>query len=255
MKYAMITGASSGIGREFARQLARKGYSLILVARRGKRLEKLAQELVKYGCQTEIIAADLSQPKECVRVMKETKEFPIKIFINNAGFGACGDFTDTDAATELQMIDVNVKAMHLLMKLMLKKMEKQENQGYILNVASSAGLLPAGPFMATYYATKAYMVSLTRAVAAEQRSKRSRIYVGALCPGPVDTEFNDVAKVKFALPGTTPQYCASYALEQMRKRKTIIVPKFTIRAATTMARFVPQKMLIPVIGQLQKKKF
>lgn len=98
-------------------QLARKGYSLILVARRGKRLEKLAQELVKYGCQTEIIAADLSQPKECVRVMKETKEFPIKIFINNAGFGACGDFTDTDAATELQMIDVNVKAMHLLMKI------------------------------------------------------------------------------------------------------------------------------------------
>ena len=153
------------------------------------------------------------------------------------------------------MIDVNVKAMHLLMKLMLKKMEKQENQGYILNVASSAGLLPAGPFMATYYATKAYMVSLTRAVAAEQRSKRSRIYVGAVCPGPVDTEFNDVAKVKFALPGITPQYCASYALEQMRKRKTIIVPKFTIRAATTMARFVPQKMLIPVIGQLQKKKF
>ena len=144
--------------------------------------------------------------------MKETKEFPIKIFINNAGFGACGDFTDTDAATELQMIDVNVKAMHLLMKLMLKKMEKRENQGYILNVASSAGLLPAGPFMATYYATK-------------------------------------------ALPGITPQYCASYALEQMRKRKTIIVPKFTIRAATTMARFVPQKMLIPVIGQLQKKKF
>ena len=193
--------------------------------------------------------------KRMKKVMKETKEFPIKIFINNAGFGACGDFTDTDAATELQMIDVNVKAMHLLMKLMLKKMEKQENQGYILNVASSAGLLPAGPFMATYYATKAYMVSLTRAVAAEQRSKRSRIYVGALCPGPVDTEFNDVAKVKFALPGITPQYCASYALEQMRKRKTIIVPKFTIRAATTMARFVPQKMLIPVIGQLQKKKF
>ena len=138
MKYAMITGASSGIGREFARQLVRKGYSLILVARRRKRLEKLAQELVKYGCQTEIITADLSRPEECVRVMKETKEFPIKIFINNAGFGACGDFTDTDAATELQMIDVNVKAMHLLMKLMLKKMEKQENHGYILNVASSA---------------------------------------------------------------------------------------------------------------------
>ena len=255
MKYAMITGASSGIGREFARQLARKGYSLILVARREIRLKKLAEELEKYGSNTKIIAADLSQPAECVRVIKETAELPIKIFINNAGFGACGNFTDTDAETELQMIDVNVKAMHLLMKLMLKKMERQGKSGYILNVASSAGLLPAGPFMATYYATKAYMVSLTRAVAAEQRSKRSHIYVGALCPGPVDTEFNDVAKVKFALPGISPQYCTSYALEQMRKRKTVIVPKFTICAATTMARFVPHKMLIPMIGQLQKKKF
>ena len=241
MKYAMITGASSGIGREFARQLAKKGYSLILVARRESRLKKLAQELVKYGCQTEIITADLSQPEECVRVMKQTKEFPIKILINNAGFGACGNFTDTDAETELQMIDVNIKAMHLLMKLMLKKMEKQGKSGYILNVASSAGLLPAGPFMAAYYATKAYMVSLTRAVAAEQRSKRSHIYVGALCPGPVDTEFNDVAKVKFALPGITPQYCASYALEQMRKRKIVIDPKYTIRESTTVARNVPQK--------------
>ena len=255
MKYAMITGASSGIGREFARQLARKGYSLILVARREIRLKKLAEELEKYGSHTKIIAADLSQPAECVRVIKETADLPVKIFINNAGFGACGNFTDTDAETELQMIDVNVKAMHLLMKLMLKKMERQGKSGYILNVASSAGLLPAGPFMATYYATKAYMVSLTRAVAAEQRSKRSHIYVGALCPGPVDTEFNDVAKVKFALPGISPQYCASYALEQMRKRKTVIVPKFTIRAATTMARFVPHKMLIPMIAQLQKKKF
>lgn len=255
MKYAMITGASSGIGREFARQLARKGYSLILVARREIRLKKLAEELEKYGSHAKIIAADLSQPEECVRVIKETADLPIKIFINNAGFGACGNFTDTDAETELQMIDVNVKAMHLLMKLMLKKMEKQGKSGYILNVASSAGLLPAGPFMATYYATKAYMVSLARAVAVEQRSKRSHIYVGALCPGPVDTEFNDVAKVKFALPGITPQYCASYALEQMRKRKTVIVPKFTIRAAATMARFVPHKMLIPMIGQLQKKKF
>ena len=202
-------------------------------------------------------SVDVTDLEAMQSAVREAEELYGKtdLLINCAGLMLLGYPAEQDFDEWSRMIDVNVKAMHLLMKLMLKKMEKRENQGYILNVASSAGLLPAGPFMATYYATKAYMVSLTRAVAAEQRSKRSRIYVGALCPGPVDTEFNDVAKVKFALPGITPQYCASYALEQMRKRKTIIVPKFTIRAATTMARFVPQKMLIPVIGQLQKKKF
>ena len=201
--YAVITGASSGIGMAFARQLAAEGYRLVLVARRENRLQALAEELKKSGTESMVITADLSEKEACYRLMQQLEPVPVGILINNAGFGDCGSFLETDAEKEMQMIDVNVKAMHLLMKLMLRRMEKQEG-GYILNVASSAGLLPAGPYMATYYATKAYMASLTRAVALELKQRGSRVYVGALCPGPVNTEFNEVANVEFALAGITP---------------------------------------------------
>lgn len=251
--YAVITGASSGIGAEFARQLAKEGYRLVLVARRRERLEELAEELKKTGTESLIFPADLSKTEECYRLMKELEQIPVGIFINDAGFGDCGSFLETDEKKEMDMIDVNVKAMHLLMKLMLRRMEKQEG-GYILNVASSAGLLPAGPYMATYYATKSYMTSLTRAVALELKQQGSRVYVGALCPGPVDTEFNAVANVDFALPGITPQYCVSYALAQMKKKKVVIVPTMTLKAATTMGRFIPQKLLVSITAHQQKKK-
>ena len=160
--YAVITGASSGIGMAFARQLAAEGYRLVLVARREDRLQELAQELQKKGTESIVISADLSQKEACYHLMQQIEKLPVGILINDAGFGDCGSFLETDADKEMQMIDVNVKAMHLLMKLMLRRMEKQEG-GYILNVASSAGLLPAGPYMAAYYATKAYIASLTRA--------------------------------------------------------------------------------------------
>ncbi len=252
-KYALITGASSGIGMEFARQLADMGYNLILAARRKERLEKLASELKNKETDIMIITVDLSKTEECERLIKETEKIPVTIFINNAGFGACGRFMDSDVKRDLEMIDVNDKAMHFLMKLMLVKMEKQK-RGYILNVVSSAGLLPAGPYMATYYASKAYMASLTRAVAAELKQSGSRVYVGALCPGPVDTEFNKVANVEFALPGITTKYCVSYALRQMKRRRVVIVPKLALKAATTLGRFIPQKILIAVTGHQQKKK-
>ena len=209
--YAVITGASSGIGMAFARQLAAEGYRLVLVARREDRLQELAQELQKKGTESIVISADLSQKEACYHLMQQIEKLPVGILINDAGFGDCGSFLETDADKEMQMIDVNVKAMHLLMKLMLRRMEKQEG-GYILNVASSAGLLPAGPYMAAYYATKAYIASLTRAVALELKQRGSRVYVGALCPGPVNTEFNAVANVELALAGITPEYCVRYAL-------------------------------------------
>lgn len=189
--YAVITGASSGIGMAFARQLAAEGYRLVLVARREDRLQELAQELQKKGTESIVISADLSQKEACYHLMQQIEKLPVGILINDAGFGDCGSFLETDADKEMQMIDVNVKAMHLLMKLMLRRMEKQEG-GYILNVASSAGLLPAGPYMAAYYATKAYIASLTRAVALELKQRGSRVYVGALCPGPVNTEFKQL---------------------------------------------------------------
>lgn len=198
-KYAVITGASAGLGVEFAKKLSAKGYKLVLVARREERLQKLAKRL---RTESEVVAADLAKEEECYRVFEAVQGKEIAIFINNAGFGECGRFSETNLEKEMSMIQLNVKAVHLFTKLMLKKMQEQ-HFGYILNVASCAGLMPAGPYMATYYATKAYVTSLTRAIAEELRECGSPVYIGCLCPGPVDTEFNRVANVKFMMKGIT----------------------------------------------------
>lgn len=250
-RYAVITGASAGLGAEFARQLAGKGYPLILIARRRERMEKLAQEL-KTPC--EIIQADLSVEEECYRVFWQIEDKPVGIFINNAGFGICGEFTEISLQRELDLIDLNVRSMHLLAKLFLRKMLKNNN-GYLLNVASSAGLMPAGPYMAAYYASKAYVASLTRAIAEELREKGSRVYVGCLCPGPVDTEFNQVANVEFALKGISAKECVRYALRQMAGRKVVIVPSLTMQLAMTFGRFLPSSLYVRLAAHQQKKKF
>lgn len=249
-KYAVITGASSGIGVEFAKRLAKQGYTLVLVARRKDRLEKLSQQL-KTEC--EIISADLSNLQECSRVYDMISDKNVEVFINNAGFGDCSLFIEGDLNKEMQMLAVNIQAVHFFTKYMLKKMQKL-NYGYILNVSSSAGLLPAGPYMSVYYATKAYVTSLTRAVAAELKEKGSRVYVGCLCPGPVDTEFNRIANVKFALKGIPAGYCAGYALRQMKKRKTVIIPTFCIKSAVMLGRILPQNLYIWCVSHQQKKK-
>ena len=249
-KYAVITGASAGIGAEFARRLSAKGFPLVLVARRRDRLERLAKEL-KTDCV--VMEADLSREEECYRVMDQLRERKVGIFINNAGFGDCGRFVETDLAKEMDMVQLNVKALHILMKLMLRQMRKAGG-GYILNVASSAGLMPAGPYMATYYATKSYVASLTQAVAEELREEGSRVYVGCLCPGPVDTEFNSVANVEFALMGISAGYCAAYALEQMAKRQVVIIPTRLMQAAMLGGRFLPQSLYVKIAARQQKKK-
>ena len=248
--YAVITGASAGLGTEFAKQLADKGYKLILTARREDRLKNLAESL---PVECVIIPADLSRKEECLRFFDLIKEYKIDIFINNAGFGDCNSFLDSDLDMELDMVDVNVKAMHILFKKMLQKFQA-ENRGYILNVASSAGLLPAGPYMATYYATKAYVSSLTQAVAQELKEMDSRVYVGALCPGPVDTEFYDVANVEFTLKGISAQYCVEYAIKQMIKRQTVIVPTLFMKASTTAGRLAPRNLAIKITSGQQRKK-
>ena len=156
--YAVITGASSGIGAQFARRLARDGYDLILVARREDRLKQLEKKITaKYkNTKCVIFTADLLKIDECQRLSDYIEKMDVEVFINNAGFGDCGKFEDTDIAKELDMIDLNVRAMHFLTKKTLIQM-RHKDRGYILNVASSAGLIPAGPYMATYYATYAFV--------------------------------------------------------------------------------------------------
>ena len=248
--YAVITGASSGIGAEFAKRLAKEGYPLVLVARRVERLEELAKKL---GTECLIKSVDLSDMDACRQLMEELADLDLDIFINNAGFGYCGETINIKDEIELSMIDLNVKSLHLLTKIVLKQMVKN-NKGYILNVASSAGLLPAGAYMSAYYATKAYVTSFTRGVAEELRQMGSNVYVGCLCPGPVETEFNKVANVEFALKGITANYCANYAISQMFKRKITIVPSFKMKAAILLSKFAPVNLCIKIGAKQQKKK-
>lgn len=250
MKKALITGASSGIGREFAKVLSEKGYALILVARRRDKLEE-----TKALCQTpcELVEADLTVESDVYALYERYRgDKELSIVINNAGFGLFGKFSDTELSREMQMLDVNVHAVHILTKLFLADF-RAKNEGYILNVASSASFLP-GPLMSTYYATKAYVQRLSLAVAEELRRERSNVYIGAFCPGPVDTEFNDVADVRFALGGISSRFAAEYAVKKMFARKLLIVPAFTIKAGAFFTRFVPTKLLLRISYNIQHKK-
>ena len=253
-KTVWITGASSGIGREFARRYAKMGCRLILTARRADRLEALAEELRQaHGTVCRILTSDLAREEECTRLCNELEGETLDIFINNAGFGVCGSYLETDDAKEEEMVRVNVEAMARLFRFAVRKMQAAGG-GTILNVASSAGLLPGGPYMAGYYASKAYVASLTRGVAEELRQMHSPVYVCALCPGPVDTEFNDRAGVIFALKGITPEFCVDEALLGMMRHKTIIVPSAFMRLCTSAQKLVPTPLLMPIVARQQKKK-
>lgn len=255
-KWALVTGSSSGIGREIVRLLESYGYGSILVARRRSRLEDLAEDL-KY--KSYIIEADLSQPSTakdlCQKVdqLEEKEAIRIDLLVNNAGFGDLGFFGETDLDKELDMIHVNIESLHILMKHYLKRFV-DEDRGHILNVASSAGLMPAGPYMSTYYATKAYVTSLTSGVAKELKDRGSRVVVSALCPGPVDTEFNDVANCSFDIGSIGPGQCAREALENLFKGKTIIVPSTKMKLATKFSKILTRNRLIDICGRQQKKK-
>ena len=246
---ALITGASSGIGKDMALYLADLGYELILVGRDKKRLEEL-QNSLKVSSQ--IIIADLSSETKVKEIYVMTKNENIDILINNAGFGGFGKFYETDLNNEIEMINTNVVAVHLLTKLFLRDMQKR-NSGYILNVASSAAFGP-GPLMATYYATKAYVNNLTEAINEELRRENSNVFVCSLCPGPVDTNFNNVAGVHFSVKAMTSKEVAHYAIDQMFKKKTVIIPGFKMKLALFGRRFVSRKMLRKITYNIQKSK-
>ena len=197
---ALITGASSGIGKDMAYYLHSLGHELILVANDKEKLENVKKDI---GGSVKIISMDLSIPENCFKLYNLTKRDNIDILINNAGFGAFGEFISTDMDKELNMINVNITAVHILTKLFLKDFVKRDS-GYILNVSSSAAF-QAGPLMATYYGTKAYVLRLTTAIYEELRKLKSNVHVSVLCPGPVKTNFNNVANVKFEIKSTTSE--------------------------------------------------
>jgi short-subunit dehydrogenase len=246
---ALITGASSGIGLDMAKYLATMKCELILVARDKEKLEKIQESL---PTKVTIIVADLSNEQKVKELYVLTKNEKIDILINNAGFGVFGNFTETDINKELEMIDTNIKAVHLLTKFFVKDMEKN-NFGYILNVASSAAFQP-GPLMATYYATKSYVYQLSTALYYEQKKKKTNVHVSVLCPGPVDTNFNNVAGVKFGVNPLKSTYVAKYAIDKMFKHKMLIVPGITMKLAKFFGRFIPTKIMLSMTYRIQKKK-
>ena len=150
------------------------------------------------------------------------------------------------------MIDTNIKAVHVVTKLFLKDME-QRNSGYILNVASSAAFQP-GPLMSTYYATKSYVYQLTEALYYEEKKKKSNVHLSVLCPGPVKTNFNNVAGVKFGVKPLSSTYVAKYAIDKLLDKKMLIIPGFKMKCAKFLGRFVSDKFLLRMTYRIQKKK-
>lgn len=248
---ALITGASSGIGLDIAKYLASKKYELILVARSKEKLEEVQQTL---PTKSTIIVMDLSSEQKVKELCVLMKNERIDMLINNAGFGDFGEFTQTELSRDIEMIHTNIKAVHILTKFALKNMMKH-NSGYILNVASAAGFMKGGPLFSTYYATKSYVLSLTQAIHYELKKKKSKVVVSALCPGPVDTNFNQVAKVEFSSKSLSSKFVAKYAIDQMiEKEKMIIIPGLKMKLAKFFSRFVSDKFILRMTYRFQKKK-
>lgn len=248
---SLITGASSGIGRDMARELSRKGYDLVLVARDEKKLNELSIELKqKYKINIQVISMDLSIEENCKELHKKVSD--IDILINNAGFGDCGNFTKTDLNKELKMIKTNITAYHILTKLYLIDM-KAKNKGNILNVASIAGFMP-GPLMATYYSTKAYIVRLSEAIREELKKEKSNVHISILCPGPVKTNFNNVANVRFHMREAESPVVARYAIKKLLKNKFYIIPGIDVKTGIFFSHFVPSSLIAKITYMVQKKK-
>lgn len=247
--FALITGASSGIGREIARLLAQKGFNLILAARREHRLMDLQEELTsKYHHVVCIEPMDLSIESNCFLLFHKYKAYPITVVINNAGFGKVGRFLEVPLERELSMIKTNITAVHILTKLFARHMD----HGSILNVASMAGFQP-GPIFSAYSATKAYLINLSLAVNYELKHEKD-VHIATLCPGPVRTEFNKTAGSHMALKSISAKTCARIALNGLFNNKDLIIPGFSMKFLYLGSKLSPYCFLLFLEHWIQTKK-
>ena len=245
---ALVTGASSGMGKDMAKYLASLGYDLFVVSRDKEKLESIYKdEKVKVI----IIDMDLTNTDNCIKLHEMLKKENIDILINNAGFGDAGKFTKTNLDKELEMIDLNVKSYHILTKLFLKDFVKRD-YGRILNVASIAGFM-YGPYMSTYYATKNYVVSLTLGIIRELKKDKSKVKVSLFCPGPVKTNFNKVANVKFNIGSISSEYASIYAIDNMFKNKEVIVPP-NMKLNKLLVKIAPYNIVTLINSYVQERK-
>ena len=252
---ALVTGASSGIGRELSRVLAREGHDLVLVARRRPELQELADELTShYGTTSTVVTADLATPEGPRQVFDAVTAagMDIDVLVNNAGFGGSGRFTETDAGHEQRMVAVNVVALTDLTKLFLPPMT-QRRRGRVLNVASTAAFQP-GPFMAIYYATKAYVLSFTEAIAEELVG--TGVTATALCPGVVPSGFQDTAGISDSAPllhspgVKSAQFVAEAGYDGMIHGRRVVVPGTLNKIGVQSLRIAPRRAVVTVIRRL-----
>jgi len=243
---ALVTGASAGIGKEFAELLAAEGYDLILVSRRQAVLDEVKKILeAKYNNKIIAQAYDLTDPQAPRRLFDDIQRqgLTVDVLINNAGFGLHGPFYETDCATEKNMIQLNIIALSLLCKLFLQSMRKR-NKGAIINVASTAAFAP-GPFMSVYYATKAYVLSFSEALYEEL--KGSGIKIIALCPGPTETNFSTIARLNNArvfksglIKIQNPVQVARLGMKALKTGKPVAVSGFMNKLTPFALRFTPR---------------
>ena len=246
---AVITGATSGIGRAMAILLSKNGWDLILTGRNEKELAFLK---AKLPAKVETIALDLTEEKAPYQLYEFCQGKQVDLFVNNAGFGAYGTFSDGNLKKELDMISVNIRAVHILTKLFLHDFRRR-NHGRILNVASIAGLM-TGPLMSTYYATKNYVVRLSLAIAEELRREGSNVTISVLCPGPVATRFNERAGANFGVSHVKSSDVARYALEQTLEGKKLIIPGVMMKLSAAVTHHIPHTVLPAILYEIQSRR-
>ncbi len=246
MKKALITGASSGIGREFARELASKGYETILVARRYERLKDISEELTaQFNSPSTPVQADLSQRDDLERVSGYL--YGVDLLVNDAGFGLIGSFSVLEGEKELEMIRLNVESLYRLSKFYV--IARREQGGGIINVASTAAYLPV-PFMAVYAATKAFVLSFSEALSEELKDSNFKVMV--LSPGPTSTEFFEVAsgKSRKVYGSMAPEKVVKKAMSAYEKSKRSVVSGFSNKVVAGGSKIAPKALLLKVAGRV-----
>lgn len=250
---ALVTGASSGIGVDLARQVARRGHNVVLVARRADRLEAVAAELRDaHGIRAEALACDLTDPDatDALPGRVEALGLEVSVLINNAGYGSAGQFSELDVQTEAEMVRLNCEAIVRLSGAYVPKLVARDGGGAILIVASSAGMQPI-PGQATYAATKAFALSFAEALHTEL--SHLDVAVSALCPGPIDTEFAQRAGLTEVFEGVpsfarvSSEDCARIAIDGLDKNKRVVVPGLVIKGVTASGRLTPRGILLPLM--------
>lgn len=245
---ALITGASSGMGLDMTKYLTKLGYDIFAVSKDKGKLDNIYKDYKNV----KTIGLDLTKKNNCIKLYDMLKDEHIDLLINNAGFGDAGNFSETSLDKELDMIDLNIKAYHILTKLFLIDFIKRD-YGRILNVASMAGFMP-GPYMATYYATKSYVVNLSLAIYEELKRDKSNVKISVFCPGPVKTNFDNVANVKFNMMQLDSKYASKYAIDNMFLDKLVIIPP-NMKLNKFLSKIGPTKLVLYVNSMVQERKF